>query len=167
MTMSTSPPTPCPGQFPAVADLLRQAKTDLTAFADFPHAHWQEIWSTSPLERLSTEVKRRTDVVGIFPNPAALLRLLACVLIEAHDDWQDGDRPTCPNSPWPADPTGADPATCLGPHCGPQPRTRGTRYGIVSNSAEQHARPTPPHGTRPPLSCSNSPPTSPLAEPSN
>jgi putative transposase len=80
------------GQFPAVAALLRDAKADLTAFADFPHAHWQKIWSTNPLERLNREVKRRTDVVGIFPNPAALLRLSACVLIEAHDEWQDSDR---------------------------------------------------------------------------
>jgi len=80
------------GQFPAVADLLRDAKTDLTAFADFPHAHWRKIWSTNPLERLNREVKRRTDVVGIFPNPAALLRLSSCVLIEAHDEWQDSDR---------------------------------------------------------------------------
>jgi len=80
------------GQFPAVADLLREAKPDLTAFADFPQAHWRKIWSTNPLERLNREVKRRADVVGIFPNPAALLRLSSCVLIEAHDEWQDSDR---------------------------------------------------------------------------
>jgi putative transposase len=80
------------GEFPAVADLLMDAKPDLTAFADFPMAHWQKIWSTNPLERLNREVKRRTDVVGIFPNTDALLRLSACVLIEAHDEWQDSDR---------------------------------------------------------------------------
>jgi putative transposase len=80
------------GQFPAVADLLRDTTADLTAFADFPQTHWQKIWSTNPLERLNREVKRRTDVVGIFPNTAALLRLSACVLIEAHDEWQDSDR---------------------------------------------------------------------------
>jgi putative transposase len=79
-------------QFPAVAELLRDAKADLSAFADFPHAHWHKIWSTNPLERLNREVKRRSDVVGIFPNAAALLRLSACVLIEAHDEWQDQDR---------------------------------------------------------------------------
>jgi putative transposase len=80
------------GEFPAVAQLLLDAKADLTAFADFPLPHWRKIWSTNPLERLNREVKRRTDVVGIFPNPASLLRLSACVLIEAHDEWQDGDR---------------------------------------------------------------------------
>ena len=80
------------GEFPAVADLLLDAKADLTAFADFPLLHWQKIWSTNPLERLNREVKRRTDVVGIFPHTAALLRLSACVLIEAHDEWQDSDR---------------------------------------------------------------------------
>ena len=80
------------GQFPAVAGMLLDAKADLTAFADFPHPHWRKIWSTNPLERLNREVKRRTDVVGIFPNPAALLRLSSCVLIEAHDEWQDSDR---------------------------------------------------------------------------
>ena len=79
-------------EFPAVADLLLDARADLTAFADFPMAHWQKIWSTNPLERLNREVKRRTDVVGIFPNTEALLRLSACVLIEAHDEWQDSDR---------------------------------------------------------------------------
>jgi putative transposase len=80
------------GEFPAVAQMLTDAKADLTAFADFPLAHWQKIWSTNPLERLNREVKRRTDVVGIFPNIDSLLRLSACVLIEAHDEWQDSDR---------------------------------------------------------------------------
>jgi len=80
------------GQFPAVADPLRDAKEALTAYADFPHAHWRKLWSTNPIERLNREVKRRTDVVGIFPNTDALLRLSACVLIEAHDEWQDSDR---------------------------------------------------------------------------
>ena len=79
-------------QFPAVAQMLLDAKADLTAFADFPLPHWRKIWSTNPLERLNREVKRRTDVVGIFPNPAALLRLSSCVLIDAHDEWQDSDR---------------------------------------------------------------------------
>ncbi|MHB1329871.1 MAG: IS256 family transposase [Gemmatimonadales bacterium] len=79
-------------KFPAVAEMLLDAKADLTAFADFPLPHWRKIWSTNPLERVNREVKRRTDVVGIFPNPAALLRLSSCVLIEAHDEWQDSDR---------------------------------------------------------------------------
>src|SRR3954454_11282747 len=79
-------------QFPAVAMLLRDARTDITAFADFPQAHWRKIWSTNPLERLNKEVKRRTDVVGIFPDDQSLLRLASCVLIEAHDEWQVSDR---------------------------------------------------------------------------
>jgi putative transposase len=75
-----------------VETMLREAAEDLLAFAGFPAAHWKKIWSTNPLERLNKEVKRRTDVVGVFPNPEALLRLAGAVLVEAHDEWQATDR---------------------------------------------------------------------------
>ena len=79
------------GQFPAVAQILPEAKTDLTASSDFPrphwHWHWHKIWRTNPLTT-QPHVKRRTDVVGIFPNPAALLRLSSYVLIEAHGEYR-------------------------------------------------------------------------------
>ena len=61
-------------------------------FADFPPAHWKKIWSTNPLERVNKEIKRRSDVVGVFPNPTAQLRLAGAVLIEVHDEWQVSDR---------------------------------------------------------------------------
>ena len=79
-------------QFPKVEAMLREAADDITAFAAFPVLHWMKIWSTNPLERLNKEIKRRTDVVGVFPNPAALLRLAGSVLVEAHDEWQAGER---------------------------------------------------------------------------
>jgi len=75
-------------QLPKVEQMLREAKDDLLAFTGFPVSHWKKIWSTNPLERLNKEVKRRTDVVGVFPNPPALLRLAGAVLVEAHDEWQ-------------------------------------------------------------------------------
>src|SRR3954462_5502565 len=79
-------------QFPKVEAMLRDAADDLLAFTSFPPAHWKKIWSTNPLERLNKEVKRRTDVVGVFPNSEALLRLAGAVLVEAHDEWQATDR---------------------------------------------------------------------------
>ena len=77
---------------PKVATMLDEARDDLLAFACFPQKHWRQIWSTNPLERVNKEIKRRTDVVGVFPNPAALLRLAGAVLIEQHDEWEAGDR---------------------------------------------------------------------------
>lgn len=79
-------------QFSKVEAMLRAAADDVTAFADFPVSHWKKIWSTNPLERVNKEIKRRTDVVGVFPNPAALLRLAGSVLVETHDEWQVSDR---------------------------------------------------------------------------
>jgi transposase-like protein len=79
-------------QLPKVETMLRDAADDLLAFTSFPVGHWKKIWSTNPLERLNKEIKRRTDVVGVFPNADALLRLAGAVLVEAHDEWQTGDR---------------------------------------------------------------------------
>ncbi|GAA3877568.1 hypothetical protein GCM10022381_20080 [Leifsonia kafniensis] len=77
---------------PKVALMLDEARADVLAVAGFPVKHWRQIWSTNPMERVNKEIKRRTDVVGVFPNPAALLRLAGAVLVEQHDEWQAGDR---------------------------------------------------------------------------
>jgi transposase-like protein len=80
------------GQFPDVAAMLDTAAEDLLAFCHFPQAHWRKIWSTNPLERVNGEIKRRTNVVGIFPNDAAVLRLVTAVIVETHDEWAVAER---------------------------------------------------------------------------
>jgi len=75
-------------QFPGAVSVMEAARDDVLAFLHFPHEHWRKIWSTNPLERLNKEIKRRTNVVGIFPNDAAITRLVGSQLLEQQEEWQ-------------------------------------------------------------------------------
>jgi transposase-like protein len=79
-------------RFPKLGPLMDEAKAEVLAFTAFPREHWRKIWSTNPLERVNKEIKRRSRVVGIFPNSAAVIRLVGAVLIDMHDEWIAGDR---------------------------------------------------------------------------
>jgi len=86
-------------QFPKVEAMLREAAEDITAFADFPVARWKKIWLTNPLDG-STEIKCRTDVVGVFPTPPRCSAWPALIRIEVHHEWQVSGRHSSPKAPW-------------------------------------------------------------------
>ena len=78
--------------FTDIASMLDKAQTDLTTFAKMPAEHWRKIWSNNPIERLNREIKRRADVVQIFPDRGSVTRLIGAILLEQHEEWHYGER---------------------------------------------------------------------------
>ena len=88
-------------QFPTAVPVMEAARDDVLAFLNFPQEHWRKVWSTNPLERLNKEIKRRTNVVGIFPNDAAIVRLVGAQLLEQQEEWQLERRRFVARPRWP------------------------------------------------------------------
>jgi len=80
------------GSFPEITAMLEAAEPDLTGFAPLPREHWQKVWSNNPIERLNREIKRRADVVQIFPDRGSVTRLIGAILLEQHEEWHYGER---------------------------------------------------------------------------
>lgn len=78
--------------YPDLVDMMDAAKEEILAFRHFPKPHWRKIWSTNPIERLNKEIKRRTKVIGIFPNKESVIRLVGCLLLEIHEEWLVDER---------------------------------------------------------------------------
>ena len=79
-------------RFGRLSELMDEAEEDVLSYAAFPGEHWQKIWSNNPLERVNKEIKRRTNVVGIFPTERSVMRLVGSILSEQHDEWQASKR---------------------------------------------------------------------------